>query len=303
MTTPGLRPYLWMLTGSFWFAVMGLLIHALKDDCDWQVQATARSGLATLFAFLGAMLTRTPLVFLNPPVLWVRSLAGSFSMIATFYALTRMPVSEVLTLTNTFPVWVALIGWLTGGERPTNGTWVAVGSAVVGVAVIFRPDLGGLPPAALSALVASVFTAIAMLGLNRLHGVGSLAVVVHFSAVATLVCFASLFAFDRTTGNDRLADPVKLATLLGVGVTAVIGQVFLTRAFRAGPATGIAVVGLSQVVMVMAFEAAAGWKTFDLQSLVGTALVLGPVGWLMIHAHDRTPVKKDEPVVEEVPIE
>ena len=116
------------------------------------------------------------------------------------------------------------------------------------------PDLGGLPFAALSALVASFFTAVAMLGLNRLHGVASLAVVVHFSAVATLVCIASLFLFDRTTGNERLADPVRLLQLLGVGLTAVIGQVFLTRAFRAGPATGVAVVGLSQVVMVMAFE-------------------------------------------------
>ncbi|MFO0850806.1 MAG: DMT family transporter [Gemmataceae bacterium] len=253
MTTPGLRPYLWMLTGCFWFSLMGLLIHALKDDCDWQVQAVARSGLATAFALAAARLTRTRLVFLTPKVLWVRSVAGSLSMVATFYALTRMPVSDVLTLTNTFPVWVAVLSWLGGGERPTPGVWLAVLSAVGGVAVIFRPDLGGLPFAAVSALVASFFTAVAMMGLNRLHGVPSLAVVVHFSAVATAAAVISLFAFDRVTGNERLAEPVHLLELFGVGLTAVIGQVFLTRAFRAGPATGVSVVGLSQVVMVMGF--------------------------------------------------
>jgi drug/metabolite transporter (DMT)-like permease len=33
------------------------------------------------------------------------------SLVCGFYALARMPVADVLTLTNMFPVWVAVLSW------------------------------------------------------------------------------------------------------------------------------------------------------------------------------------------------
>jgi len=251
---------------------------------------------------------RARLAFLRPGVLWIRSVAGSCSMIATFFALTRpdFPVSNTLTLTNTFPVWVAVLSWPMVGERPTAGVWVAVLCAVGGVALTQKPHVAGFPLAAWAALAASGFTAVAMLGLNRLRGVSSLGVVVHFSAVSTLFGLSTFLLFERGNAPDHLTDPAVLAKLLGVGLTATAGQVFLTLAYRSGSATKVSVVGLSQVVMVMAFEAIAYDRRFDWMSLVGTALVLGPAGWLMVRAR-RKPADSAkppaEPVVEEVAIE
>src|SRR5437868_2576161 len=99
----GVRPYVWMLCGCGWFAVMALFVRAAGDRVDWQAVAAARSGLATLFALLLCLATGTRLAFARPRVLWLRSVAGSLSMLTTFYALTRMDTSAVLTLTNTFP--------------------------------------------------------------------------------------------------------------------------------------------------------------------------------------------------------
>jgi drug/metabolite transporter (DMT)-like permease len=304
MPTAGMMPYVWMLSGCFWFSLMALLAHSVgPEECDWQVVALARSGLATLFALATAAATGARLVFFRPGILWVRSVAGSCSMVATFYALTHLPASEVLTLTNTFPVWVALLSWPMVGERPTPGVWIAVVSAVAGVALTQKPHLEGFPLAAWAALFASLFTAVAMLGLNRLRGVSSLGIVVHFSAVSTLFCGAAYLVFDRTTGIGRAADPDVLWRLVGVGATATVGQVFLTLAFSRGSATKVAVVGLSQVVMVMAFEAAAGWNRFGATDLLGTALVLGPTAWLMARARKRPVERKAGAVVEKVAIE
>jgi drug/metabolite transporter (DMT)-like permease len=304
MPSPGLTPYVWMLCGCAWFTAMALLTRSLgQQDVQWQVVAVARSGLATAFALVLAVATGTRLVFFRPRILWVRSVAGSCSMVATFYALTHLPASEVLTLTNTFPVWVALLSWPMVGERPTAGVWVAVVSAVAGVALTQKPHLGGFPLAAWAALGASLLTAVAMLGLNRLRGVSSLGIVVHFSAVSTLFCGAAYLAFDRTTGIGRAADWDVLWRLVGVGATATVGQVFLTLAFSRGTATKVAVVGLSQVVMVMGFEAAVGWKRFDAPELVGTALVLGPTAWLLARARKAPAERKAGTVVEKVVIE
>lgn len=291
-----------MLCGCAWFTVMALLTQALgRQDCQWQVVALARSGLATLFAALLAAATGTRLVFARPRILWVRSVAGSCSMVSTFYALTHMPASDVLTLTNTFPIWIAMLSWPLAGERPTPGVWLAVGCAVTGVVVALRPQAEGFPwlPSA-CAFGASFFTAVAMLGLNRLHGVAPLAVVVHFSAVSTVFCGLAWVAFDTGAGPTGLERLPTALQLLGVGATATVGQVFLTRAFATGSPTKVAVTGLSQVAMVMAAEAALGWKVLTGTNVVGTSLVIGPTAWLIAHERWR---KTDEPPVEEVAIE
>jgi drug/metabolite transporter (DMT)-like permease len=218
-------------------------------------------------------------------------------MISTFYALTHMPVSDALTLTNTFPIWIALLSWPLLAERPTLGVWLAAVCAVAGVALTQQPQGGGFPLAAVSALAASLFTSIAMMGLNRLQGVPALAIVVHFSGVATLFCLASYFVFDHGNGIGNLADVGVSVRLLGVGITATIGQIFLTHAFRAGSATKVAVVGLSQVVMVMLAEVILDGRRFDLLSIVGTILVLGPTAWLMMRSRKESATSPDAPAV------
>ena len=77
------------------------------------------------------------------------------------------------------------------------------------------------------------------------------------------------------------------AEILGVGATATAGQVCLTLAYSRGVATRVAVVGLSQVVMVMAGETLFGWKELTPVMLGGTAMVLGPTAWLMLRDRRR----------------
>ena len=300
-----MRPYVWMLCGCFWFSWMGIFAHSLSGECDWQVVAFVRSFLATLFATIIAVATGAKLVWFRPRVLWIRSFAGSLSMLFTFYSLTHLPVSDVLTLTNTFPIWVAFLSWPMAGERPTLGVWLAVLCAVAGVAMTQQADFSRLESAHFAALAASAFTAVAMLGLNRLKGVGSMAVVVHFSAVSTLFCVAAYFLQAREFGFDTSVRSTNVPALVAVGCFATIGQVFLTKAFRAGSATKVSVVGLSQVVMVMLFEGLVQRREFTVWQILGTALVLGPSGYLMAREHRKPepPPKDDEAPIEEVVVE
>lgn len=304
----GLAPYGFILTACVWFAAMGLITHEVNlEGCPWLVVAAVRSAIATLFAFTITQVLGIPLVFWKPRMLWVRSLSGSCSMLATFYALGNMLVSDVLTITNTFPIWIALLSWPLAREKPTLGVWLAVLFSVAGVAIALQPDDASFRWApALSAFAASFFSAVAMLGINRLKGVAPLAVVVHFSGVSTLICLP-VFVFQKffVPSEVRLEALSRFDVLLmlgAVGVTACMGQIFLTRAYATGSPTKVSVVALSQVLIVMAVEALLGRKTINMFTIVGTALVLGPVGWLM--ARERRPPKAaDETELEEVPIE
>jgi drug/metabolite transporter (DMT)-like permease len=278
-----------MLAGSMAFAVMSTLAHALGPFYDWQLIALARSSLAFLLAAVLALAAGVRLVWWRPRTLWMRSLAGSLSLIGTFYALTRLPVSDVLTLTNTFPIWVALLSWPLLGEPPSGRVWLAVACGVAGVALIQQPHFAEGNFACLVALGCSLATAFALIGLHRLHQVDVRAIVVHFSGVSSLFCIASLFLFERMTTPVALDERLVLM-LLGVGISATVGQLFLTKAFASGPPAKVSVVGLTQVAFAMALEVVFEQHSFPPATLLGIALVMAPTAWLMV----RRPVEAME---------
>lgn len=288
MTALSRWPYIWMLCAALAFAAMGTLGHASAKYCDWRVVALARTSLALFFALLLAAAARARLAIWQPRTLWVRSLAGSVSLVCTFYALSRLPVADVLTLTNIFPIWVALLSWPLLGAWPSRPTWIAVASGVAGVILIQQPHWAEARPdrverlfATLAALVASFSSAMAMIGLHRVRGVDIRAIVVHFSAVATVVCLALLFLPGERLIRDSGLSGAAWAMLLGVGVSATIGQVFLTKAFSAGPPARISVIGLSQVGFGMCFDMLFWGRTFDASTLLGMTLLVAPTAWLL----------------------
>jgi drug/metabolite transporter (DMT)-like permease len=280
VAVPSRAPYLWMLCGSVAFALMGTLAHGVAADCDWQVVAFVRSFLAFLFAAILTRAAGAQFTFVRPPVLWVRSLAGSVSLVSTFYAFSRMPQSEVLTITNIFPLWIALLCWPLYGRRPGGGLLLALGCGLAGVVLIQQPLFAEGNLGAATALLASMATAVSMLGLNRLGGLDPRAIVTHFSGVSCVACVASYFVFDNQHGL-AMPEPRALCMLAGVGICATVGQLFLTKAFAAGPPTRVALVGLSQIPLAMLFDVVFWGHGFGAATLVGTVLVLGPTAWVM----------------------
>ena len=269
-----------MVAGSFSFAVMAWLAHVAGAYCSWQLAALARCLLVFLFVGVLALSTRTRLVFLTPARLWLRSLAGSLSLVGCFYALTRLPISTVLTLTNMFPVWVALLAWPILRVFPSGRVWLAVVSGVLGVLLIQQPGEARSWTAFLIALSCSLSTAVAMIGLHRLKDVDSLAVVVHFSGVATIFGLSSFFVFGWSPGVMACWEWPLNALLLGIGLTASLGQIFLTKAFSAGDPSRVSVVGLSQVVFAFIFDLLEN-HAYANSHLLGMFLIIAPVSLIM----------------------
>jgi drug/metabolite transporter (DMT)-like permease len=287
--------YLLMFASAAAFAAMSACSHALAARCDWRLVAVARGGIAFVLTAWLARATGVRVVFRWPRTLWMRSVVGSLSMLFTFYALTGsdLPVSTAVTLFNTFPIWVTLLAWPVLRERPSAAFLVALASSVIGVVLIEQglpaetsglSGVGSPRGAIASALLAAVCTAIVMLGLHRLRAINSLAIVVHFSGVATVavVGFAAVTALNGWPIDlAALRDPVTAALLAGVGGLATIGQLAMTRAFSLGRPQRLAVVGLTQVVFVLAFDVALWGYRLEPANLAGLALILGPVAWLV----------------------
>jgi drug/metabolite transporter (DMT)-like permease len=272
-----------MLAGCFFTAWMGQLAHLLKDTCDWRLVALARSSLAFLFAFGLTRLSGANLVFWGPAALWLRGCASSLSLLFTFFALARLNTSEVMTLTNTFPIWVAFLSWPLLRIRPSLSVWMAAACGVFGVALIQSPHFqtdASATHAVLLSLAAALTSAIAMLGLHRLKALHPWAIVTHYSGVATVFVLGS-WIIGGAPELVPLEDKTTLLLLLGVGVAATLGQVCVTRAFTLGQPARVSVVGLTQIVFALGLDLLFLGPSVQPMTLAGIGLVLAPTAWMM----------------------
>jgi drug/metabolite transporter (DMT)-like permease len=288
-----------MFWASVAFAIMAAVTHWAGERCDWQLVAVSRAFIAFFFSLVIAIASGVKLVIRGPKTLWVRSLAGSTSMMCNFYALTHLPVSDTLTLMNTAPIWVTLLLWLVFKQKPTPAIVIAVLTSVAGIALIQQPHFQSGKFACLMALCGAFCTSIAMLGLNRLRGIDPRAIVVHFSGVATLAMVALLALTNRKDYFTQLKGSSVLIPLVLVGIAGVAGQIGMTLAFAKGHASRVSVIALSQILFGLAFDAIFWGRSVNAISLLGMAFVIVPAAWLILseppaRSHDLIEVEMED---------
>jgi len=277
------RASLYILGSSLSLATMGAMTHSVGSRCDWLIIALVRAVMMLTTSASLAVSSGSELVVWRPRSLWVRSLAGSCSLVCNFYALTRLPIADAITLFSIQPLWIVLITALILRRPPTRGEFLGVACGLTGVVLIEQPHLSGDRLAAMVALLSSVSSAVAMLGLHRLRQIDSRAVVAHFAGVASLISLVWLI-LRQDVLSPGLLEPMTWVYLLGIGATGTIGQILLTKAYAVGAPAKVAVVGLAQVVFAMIFDVVLWGRYLDPIGLIGFALVMAPTTWLSIRS-------------------
>lgn len=261
---------------------MALLAESVKEQFSFPWITFVRSGIATLLALGLAIAAGAKLVFWKPTTLWARSLAGWTSMIFGFYAMTHYDVEIVLAITNSFPIWVAVLSWPLLGLMPKPRTWIALLVSCTGVWLVYAssssaqqlPSTFSQPHTAIpAAILASMLSAVAMINLHRLKSIDARAIVAHFSAVATACSFLVWLALPKSNVYQPTTD-VSVVKLLCVGLAATVGQLCLTKAFSTGSPASVSIVGLSQVVVAAVFKWFLEQRVPSQLSVLGMLLIL-----------------------------
>ena len=172
---------------------------------------------------------------------------------------------------------------------------LAILIGVIGVVLVEQPHIESGNLGVVLALLAAAFTAVAMLGLHSLSNLDPRAIVVHFSAVATVFCLSAFLIGPSQHDAGNVFEIPVLLELLAMGVTALIGQMFLTLAFSQGPPTKVSVIGLTQIVFALFFDATFLGREVNALTLVGTMLVITPTAWLMIRPLASVPRHSEKP--------
>jgi drug/metabolite transporter (DMT)-like permease len=97
-----------------------------------------------------AMKTSRPLQHIG------RNLIHYAAQLGWFFALTLIPLGQVVSIEFTMPIWTAILAASFLGERMTVWKIFAIVLGVLGVVVIVRPETGAVNPGELIALAAAV---------------------------------------------------------------------------------------------------------------------------------------------------
>lgn len=278
---------LWMLFASFLFSIMGVCVKLASNHYSTAeiVMYRGMVGVGFMFSFIrlrrGMFRTAFPLQHL-----W-RGAVGVASLWLWFYAIGKLPLAPAMTLNYMSPVWLALIlfagGWLRGRTRFEWGLAVAVTASFIGVTMLLRPSFQAdqLQPSII-ALMSGMLSALAYLQVRRLGQLGEpeYRVVFYFSIMGLVAgVLGSLFnpMFSGVPTVWHAHTPQGVALLLGVGVSATVAQIAMTRAYRLGKTLVVANLQYTGIVFsslwgILFWRDALGWLSW---AGIGIILISG----------------------------
>ena len=270
MKLPPLKS-LWMLVAALGFAIMGALVKigAAKFSPSELVFYRSFFGLIAIYAYIYAK--KLPL---KTPVLYKqmsRALVGFISLVLFFYAIAHLNLATAITLNYTSPLFLAMfMPFLLHQEYKQNLLkrilTVAIIIGFVGVVLLLKPTLHSNDAlAGALGLASGAGAAIAYIFVKQLANLSEpdWRTVFYFTLVSSIASGAWMLLsplFEPAgatfiTGYTLLSGftPINskdLVLLLGLGLSATIAQLAMTRAYRTG--NTLTVASLAYVTVVLA---------------------------------------------------
>jgi S-adenosylmethionine uptake transporter len=266
---------LWMVAAALLFSLMGVCIKLAGRQYGIAEIVFYRSlfGVLSLAAFVRwrGFTLATPLAGVHVR----RSSFGVAALALWFYATMVLPLGTAMTLNYTSPLFLAafLVGvTLRRGDRVDVKLLTAVAVGFVGVLMVLQPSFSDeqLVPA-LAGLMSGLLSAAAYWYVRELGRLGEpeWRTVFYFSLTGTLLGLAAA-AIAGFTAHDGLG----ILLLLGVGTTATLAQLAMTRAYSHGHTLVVANLQFSAVVFASALGVAFFGDRIPLSGWLGIGVII-----------------------------
>lgn len=220
--------------------------------------------------------------------LW-RSLSGSIALTLFFYCITVLPLATAVTLNYTAPLFLTILTMLVFKDKFNLPLTIAIGLGFCGVVLLLHPTLqqNQLLPGLLG-LISGFLAGVAYLNVRRLAMIGEpdTRTVFYFSLIATLGSGVWLL-FDTV----HTITPQGFVILLGLGGSATLAQLAMTRAYRTGKTLVVGSLAYSTIVFASLFGMLLWNETLTPASWLGMAFIIAS-GMLGLYWSPQHPLQK-----------
>ena len=263
---------IWMLIATFFFALMGTFVKLGGENFNSTELVFYRS-LISLFIIIGIMRINKISYSSNYLKLHMtRSSIGFVSLLFFFYAINHLPLSTAISLNYTSPLFLGLLMPLILNRKIKTWLFLVVLIGFIGVFFILKPTFENQNYfAGLIGLISGLGAAIAYLYVTRLGQLKEpdLRTIFYFTLIST-ICSAIMMFF----GEIHKIDYKYILILLGLGISATIAQIAITKAYRVGNTLGNA--GLSYLTIIFSTIIGVIWldEFIDKQTAFGIILII-----------------------------
>ena len=263
---------LWMLVAGFLFGCMGVFVKLGAEYFSHIELVFYRSfiGLLMIYAVIrqqGLSLSTRHL----KQHLW-RSVSGTIALMLYFYCITVLPLATAVTLNYTAPLYFTILTMLAFKEhfRPALSSAILLGFC--GVILLLHPTLAQdqLMPG-LIGLISGLLAGIAYLNVKQLglRGEPEWRVVFYFSLIAAISSGVGMLF-----GTVHSITMPGLLILLGLGSTATLAQLAMTRAYRTGKMLVAGSLSYSTVIFASIFGMILWGEALPLMGWIGMGLII-----------------------------
>lgn len=258
------------LTSAFSFAVMGVFVR-LASEVGILERVVVRNLVTLVITLVIVLRGSRPLLGQrrNRPFLLARSVLGIGGVICYFYAIDHLLLADAAMLAKLSPFFVAIFAAVFLGEHLDRRLAAALVLGFAGGLMVIKPELDLHVVPALVGAASAVFAGGAYVLLRFLRDREAPETIVFVFSLVTVVGLVPV-----VLPTFEPPEPTQWLWLLGLGVSAAVGQLALTAAYRHAPAGRVSLISYTTIV----FAALFGWLFWaevpDLLSLAGGVLIL-----------------------------
>ncbi len=264
----------WMIGAIFSFSLMavaGRFVSSTHDTFEIMFFRSLVGILIMTMVVVGGRRWKD-LTWRRWPMHLLRNVAHFTGQNLWFFAITAIPLAQVIAVEFTMPIWAILLSVLILGERLTRVGAFAALVGFIGVMIVARPDVSALNPgliaAALSA-VAFAFTAVFTRILTRTETTVTILIYLTVTqAIFGLICAG----YD---GDIAFPTEATWFWLIAIGCAGLMAHFCLTTALSLAPASVVIPIDFARLPLVAVLGMLIFQEALDPWVFVGAALIFG----------------------------
>lgn len=260
-----------MTISSLSFAVMSLMVR-LSGDIPLFEKVLFRNLISLIIA-LGIVIKNRDSAFGKPEnrkYLILRGLTGLAGVMFYFYSLKHLKISDATMLNKLSPFFVIIFASLFLKERMNRHQIAAIIVAFLASLLIIKPQFDVFLLPSLLGLGSALFAgfAYAIIRLLKMRGESSGTIVFYFSLISLIITLPLALPDFVIPGS------VQLLYLLGIGVFAAFGQLFMTQAYFYARASDIAPYQYLHVLFAAIIGILFLGEIIDIYSIIGSLVIV-----------------------------
>jgi drug/metabolite transporter (DMT)-like permease len=275
-----------MLGAAFCFSISGACTKVLGKRISSVELVFFRNIIGVVFVLI--TIYRRPLTQIGGKMslLVFRGIIGTLALYTFFFSITKIGLAEAITYQQSYPIILALLGGYFLKEKLDTKNWIAVIVGFVGICCIFLPqfkvDISSIKYHSFG-LANAIMTALAYMSIKQLSGYyDSRSIVLSFMFSGIVLPIISMLAgqyiyidsLEFLFGSFNWPMGTEWLWIGLLALSALAGQILLTKAFTYGNTGEVSAIGYSNIVFSVIFGIILGDAFPNLLSFLGILLII-----------------------------